>query len=185
MLTPVNAETLQQAHLFHNHLAVTSHETEDLEFKPSLPPPKKVFWSTRRYHSGKHALLFILDPLCIKIQEQWHGVGGRMWTRETDSHIHYLGYLPLTARFRSWSQLQYLTLCSRSENKAKPALINLGSGDQIPCVSPASRVSYLVQCNVPVPAQFFSLFFEYHTQTLPNYMQILVQLSKRYCHLLT
>jgi len=37
----------------------------------------------------------------------------------------------------------------------------------------------------PVPAQFFTLFFKYHIQTLPNCMQILVQLSKSYCHLLT
>lgn len=36
----------------------------------------------------------------------------------------------------------------------------------------------------PGSAQCFTLFFKYHTQTLPDHMQILVQFSKRYCHLL-
>lgn len=36
----------------------------------------------------------------------------------------------------------------------------------------------------PDSAQCFTLFFKYRTQALPDHMQILVQFSKRYCHLL-
>ena len=124
VLSPANTQMLQEAHLFHNHLAVASHGTEDLEFKHSS---KKSFLKYREIQTWKARTPVYL--LCV-------------------SHGCCFGYQPLVARFRSWSQFHGRTLCSQSGKKAKPALNTLGSRDQIPCVSPASWVSYLAQCNI-------------------------------------
>lgn len=130
MLSPVNAQVLQEIQIFFFPPSTYWHCTkQDLEFKSSLPPPQKVLWSTRQDSPGKNGLLFILDSPAVKMQKQWERESG-MWARESDFHVCCLGYLPLMARFRSWSQLHSLTVCNQSQNTAKPALNNLRSWDQ-------------------------------------------------------
>lgn len=156
---------LQEAHLFHNHLVVTSHETRS-GIQTQSPTPQKSFLECQEVQSWKPRSPVDPGPSMSKNARAmaWRGKkaegsGTGVWTRETDSHVCYLGYLPFMSRIRAWSQLHGLVLYSQSENKAKPAINSLGSKHQFPCVSPASWVFYLRPCNILFQLNFlpFSL----------------------------
>lgn len=108
-------------------------------------PPSASPLSTRSCNPGTHDFMRILDSLNVKIEGQWHY---KTKQKGSEKRNWLLCPLPLTVRFRSWLLLHGLTWCSQAENRTKTSLNNSGSRDQIPCVSPASWVPYLVQHNI-------------------------------------